>query len=284
SRCALPGSRSAPPTPTATGRNAVEAPQTRLYAPRWAPVAFPEQRVTRGPMRCHPQILFDAEEPFRVLGRGVFDLLDGEAVEVGELFSDVADVGGLVALAAVRDGCEVRGVGLHEDAVQGDRLGDVAQHRRVVESDDAGEREIKPQVQRVLCQPGVAREAVKDPADLAGLLLLENRDRVFLGIARVDNDRQLELARKTYLLAKARALHVARGVVVVVVQPDLAVGDDAFGFRQRPQFVIPAVLDVLHFVRVDAYGRGDEGVLVSQGHSGAARLKVAPDRHEMPDP
>src|SRR5439155_3161872 len=136
SRCALPGSRSAPPTPTATGRNAVEAPQTRLYAPRWAPVAFPEQRVTRGHMRCHPQILFDAEEPFRVLGRCVFDLLDGEGVEVGKLFGDVADVDGLVALAAVRDRCEVWGVCLHEDAVQGDRLGDVAQHHRVLEGDD----------------------------------------------------------------------------------------------------------------------------------------------------
>jgi len=37
-------------------------------------------------------------------------------------------------------------------------------------------------------------------------------------------------------------------------------------------------------VRVHADGGGDEGVLLRQGHGGAARLKVAPDRHEMPDP
>ena len=88
--------------------------------------------------------LHDPKEPLGVLRGRVFDLLDGEGVEVGELFGDVADVDGLVALAAVRDGREIRGVGLHEDAVQGDRLGDVAQHRRFLEGDDAGEREIKP--------------------------------------------------------------------------------------------------------------------------------------------
>ncbi len=70
----------------------------------------------------------------------------------------------------------------------------------------------------------------------------------------------------------------------MVVQPDLAIGDDAFGFHQGPQLVVPAVLDVFHFMRVNPDGGGDERVALCQGDSGAARLEVAPDRHEMPDP
>src|SRR5436309_15976268 len=100
----------------------------------------------------------------------------------------------------------------------------------------------------------------------------------------MDDDRKAQLAGKLHLLAEALALHFARGVVVVVVEPGLTVGDDALGFRQRSELVVPAVLDVLHFVRVDADGRGDERVALRQGHSGAARLTIAPNRHEMPDP
>ena len=127
-------------------------------------------------------------------------------------------------------------------------------------------------------------EKQKDPAHLAGLLVFEDRDRVLLGLARVDDDRKAQLAGQAHLLAEALALELARGVVVVVVQPDLAVGDDAFGFRQYPQLVVPAVLDVFHFMRVNPDGGGDERVALRQGNSGTAGLEVAPDRHEMPDP
>src|SRR5439155_777625 len=109
-------------------------------------------------------------------------------------------------------------------------------------------------------------------------------DRGPRGLPHVGDDRKAQLAGQTHLLAEALALELAQGVVVAVVQPDLAVGDDAFGFRERTQLVIPVVLDVLHFVRVDADGGGDERMLLRQFHSGAARLEVATDRHEMPDP
>ena len=64
-------------------------------------------------------------------------------MEFGDFVGDVADVSGLVALAAVRGGREVGRVGFHHDAVQWDRLDDVAEHRRVLERDYAGERQIK---------------------------------------------------------------------------------------------------------------------------------------------
>src|SRR5438128_10266331 len=103
------------------------APTTRLAGPepsksRCAPPGRPLAVTTS----------LNFKEPLCVLRRDFGDFLWAEAVNLGELFGDVADVGGLVALAAMRDGSGIRTVGLYQDAVQRDRLGDVAQHRGIV--------------------------------------------------------------------------------------------------------------------------------------------------------
>ena len=53
-------------------------------------------------------------------------------------------------------------------------------------------------------------------------LLAQDRDRVLVGFAGVDDDRPLQLAREPDLRAKHRVLDVARREVVVVVEADLA--------------------------------------------------------------
>src|SRR6266571_7898083 len=88
-------------------------------------------------VRRQDPLLFDPKKSFGILRRRFLDVFHAEAVNLGNLLGDVADVGGFVALAAMRDGCEVGAVSLHQGAVQRDRLDDIAQHRRVLERDDA---------------------------------------------------------------------------------------------------------------------------------------------------
>ena len=52
--------------------------------------------------------------------------------------------------------------------------------------------------------------------------LVQNAERVVLGLARVDHDRQPQRPRQLDLLAEHVLLHVARREVVVVVEADLA--------------------------------------------------------------
>ena len=80
--------------------------------------------------------------------------------------------------------------------------------------------------------------------------------RVLVGLARVDDDRALQLAREPDLRAKHRLLHVARREVVVVVEADLADG----ARRRRRGELLPddgggplgVAGELVRLVRVDA--------------------------------
>ena len=74
--------------------------------------------------------------------RGEFsDLVGGHPLNGRDLLGDQPDMGGLVALAAMRRRCQIRAVGLHKDAVHGDGFHDVPEHRRVLKGDHAREGE-----------------------------------------------------------------------------------------------------------------------------------------------
>ena len=53
-------------------------------------------------------------------------------------------------------------------------------------------------------------------------LLLEHAGNVGVGVARMDDERQAGLPRRGDMGAEALLLHVARAVVVVIVEPRLA--------------------------------------------------------------
>ena len=67
-----------------------------------------------------------------------------------------------------------------------------------------------------------AGEAMHHAANRAAGFLSEDGQRVVLGLARVNDDGQVELARKADLQPEHALLDVFRGEVVVVVEPDLA--------------------------------------------------------------
>ena len=65
-------------------------------------------------------------------------------------------------------------------------------------------------------------------AQFTCLLFFQNRDCIFLSFPRMDHDGQSQFARELHLFSKALALDLSRRMIVVVVEADLAVGDDLF--------------------------------------------------------
>ena len=142
---------------------------------------------------------------------------------VGERGDRVDDVGGLVRPAAQRLRREVGAVRLGEDPVGGDRSGRLAQLSRLRIGDVAGEGEVPAPLEPGREQAGL-REAVHDDR---AVVRAEDRRGVVVRRARVDDDRQPELARELELRLEEAALLVLRLGAVVVVEAGLADGDRA---------------------------------------------------------
>ena len=91
-----------------------------------------------------------------------------------------------------------------------------------------------------------------DAADVARAFAPQDVERVGRSVARVDDDRLLQLAREADEPREGGALHVARGVVVVVVEADLADGDDLGLGREPRELGVRGVVEGDGVVRVHA--------------------------------
>src|SRR5205085_3493404 len=133
----------------------------------------------------------------------------------------------LVASPAEGYGREERAVGLDEQAFGRDCASDFAQVLRLLERDVSGERDHEAEFEHLFGHRQAAAEAVHDAAARrARPLRAEYLDRLGVGLARMDDDGKALLLRQPQLTRKDLALHVARRVVVVKVQTDLAPSDD----------------------------------------------------------
>ena len=93
------------------------------------------------------------------------------------------------------------------------------------------------------------------------LYFLPVRHGVAVRLADVQLHRHIQFQRQVQLPLKHFALRIARGKVVVVVQPDLA-QHRALGKRQQPaQRLFPLVRPVAGVVGMDARGKTEVGVL-----------------------
>jgi hypothetical protein len=91
---------------------------------------------------------------------------------------------------------------------------------------------------------------VQHAADLRRPLLLQDARRVLLGLARVDDDGAAHVTREPDLAPEDLLLHVARRVVVVVVEAHLADRRDAS--REVAQLRLVRAGVPRRLVRVDA--------------------------------
>ena len=87
----------------------------------------------------------------------------------------------------------------------------------------------------------------------------------------MNHDRQLGRARQFHLPQEDLLLQFARRVIVEIVQPDFAPGNDLGPFRQLFEFLKVGVGGQLGFMRMDADGGVDKFVLLGQSNAAVQR-------------
>jgi two-component system nitrogen regulation sensor histidine kinase NtrY len=97
----------------------------------------------------------------------------------------------------------------------------------VLEGHDPGERDVEAKVEALAGELGRAGEAVEDAGDAALLdRAIEDFGRVLLRVAGVDDQRKARLASCVDMRLEALALRCAVGLIVIIIEPALADGDD----------------------------------------------------------
>ena len=185
------------------------------------------------------------------------DLVKRDAARFRQHFGGLDHIGRLVAFAAKRIWREIRRVGFDENAVRRQFGGNGAQRGRVLEGQNARERDEEPERYGAAGKVGAAGETMQHGGEGAlPRFFLENASGVVVGLARMDHQRQPGLARRPDVGAKAALLILPRAAVVVVVEP---------GFADRDHLGMPRVGNQV--------GRSHVQFLVGVMRMGADRTK-----------
>ncbi len=207
---------------------------------------------------------------------GIGDLLRGDGEEAGEGLGGTGDEGRFVAFAAVGCGGEPGGIGLDKDAVEGELRGDVAQGLGLGVGEVAGEGDEKAAVERAAGLFIARAEAMHDAAE-AGVapVGIKGQEKMvpgvgaFVGAAAVDGNRALAGGGYFKQTDEAGALDVVGCALMVVVEADLATGDD---FRLGEQGIEAGEDGVVEFGRIV---RVDAGAGIETRHAGLAVEQAA---------
>src|SRR6202158_3967060 len=116
-------------------------------------------------------------------------LFHRNVAKAGDFLGDVTDVRGLVELAAKRHRRQIRRVGLDQHPVKRYAPSDILDLLRILESDNAGKGNVKPQIECATCHVPAFGEAVHDAPRFPGPLLAHDRKRVRRGRAGMDHQR-----------------------------------------------------------------------------------------------
>src|SRR5437870_2694431 len=104
--------------------------------------------------------------------------LGGNPAQPSDLFSNEAHKSRFVALAPVRDRCEVGSIGLDQHAFQRDATRHVLGLRCVLERHDAREGNVETKLERLLGDLPAFREAMHHATDVSGAFIMHDRQRV----------------------------------------------------------------------------------------------------------
>ena len=182
---------------------------------------------------------------------GALDVGGLDAPYRGEPVAHDRHARGLVARAAVRLGREVGAVGLEDERRRGSIFATSGNLEFLyVSGPPMPMRKPRSSAWRASSTP--PGKGVEDPADLRGPLLAENRYRVVEGLARVDDDRFLEIERDPDLPPEYLALPLPRRKIAVVIEPRLADGDDLLQEKPLLDPLLDGLVPVLRVVRVYA--------------------------------
>ncbi len=190
----------------------------------------------------------------------------------------------LIAPTANRYWREVGGIGFHQQPVARDRAHDVV-GVPFGKRHDATEGHVPTGRHCRLCQGDGAGVAVQDPSHPEWRRVLDQRACVRLGVARMDDDWTVEGRCEGKLIGERRALPLARGVVVVVVQSTFTDRDRSALDRCLDPFAVCAGVVRGGVVRVDAgRARDERGIATGQGASARRCLPGLADADQADRP
>src|SRR5258705_5696333 len=122
-----------------------------------------------------------------------------------------------------------------------------------------------------------AGEAVQNPAEASWPpVFVDHVQTIGPGIAAVNDDGKLCLLRKGHLIAEDAVLRFARRMIVVVVETDLAPGDDFGMLRQLSQLIQMLLRDFLGFMGMNANGGVNPVMLFGKWQCGIELLAARP--------
>ena len=103
----------------------------------------------------------------RPAGRGT-QFFKGTTFDLGDCFGNLLYVGGFAALAAIRDGCEIRAIGFEHKLAQRRGRHRVTNALAVLERNNAGEAHEGAERQHALHRSGIVGETMKYDAHAVG--------------------------------------------------------------------------------------------------------------------
>ena len=163
--------------------------------------------------------MLEAEEARGVEGGGFGHGFQRKPFELRHPPRRLDDVRRLVLLPPVGHRGKVGAVRLHHQPLQRCKANGLGQGLRLLVGDDAGNGEVKAQIEVAPGRAHVSGEAMDDA--LPHLLRSENRGAVRVRVADVDHQRFPEPLGQRRLRAKGACLFGPRRAVVVVVEPGL---------------------------------------------------------------
>src|ERR1051326_4557779 len=179
-----------------------------------------------------------------------------------------------VALATMRNRSEVGAIGFNQHTIERYLRRGIANLLGFRKAYISGKRNYEAHIERALGVTPGSGKAVENAAEPAGLpVSLNQAEAIFpcvfgiVGLAAVDDDRELRSARRFHLTDEDLLLAVARGMVVEIVQANFSPSDDLFVSGKLFQFGEGCVVREFGLVGVDANGSVHKRILLSEANS-----------------
>jgi hypothetical protein len=189
-----------------------------------------------------------------------------------DLRERVSDPRRLVPFPSEGNGCEIWGIGLHEQAIPRHQSQQVVV-RPFLEGHDPAERDVPARLERELGQRTGARIAVQDAEDARGSSIANHRACVVFRVSGVDDYGLVHLIGERNLGRECRALHLARRIVVMIVESALADRDGRFREDLAQLRHVARGVKRGCVVRMYSRGRKDEAWVVRRALGGDRRRR-----------
>ena len=158
------------------------------------------------------------------------DFLWIDTIGFSQTIDDVGDKSRFVALATLGNGSHVRGIGLEDDAIQGDSFSQGFGQMAFLEGKNASDAQHKAwEVEQLACLLRIARETVEHTARQVVSILAQDGNELVLGFATVYHQGQARFYRPAHLLLESKQLFVLELTAPIEVEAYLTNGQDGGG-------------------------------------------------------